>query len=92
MALCIHDLLADHPWERTANWTYVRFHGPAALEAPYQGRYTGRRLRPVAERLAGWLDDGCDVYGYFNNDWHANAVADAEYLRGTIDDLVRATG
>ena len=31
-ALCIHDLLADHPWERTTDWTYVRFHGPDALE------------------------------------------------------------
>ena len=29
-ALCIHDLLADHPWELTTDWTYVRFHGPNA--------------------------------------------------------------
>jgi uncharacterized protein YecE (DUF72 family) len=27
-ALCIHDLLADHPWELTTDWTYIRFHGP----------------------------------------------------------------
>ena len=28
-ALCIHDLLPSHPWERTAaDWAYVRFHGP----------------------------------------------------------------
>ena len=47
-ALCIHDLLPAHPWERTTSWTYVRFHGPDALEDPYRGRYGGRRLwRPA---------------------------------------------
>jgi uncharacterized protein YecE (DUF72 family) len=30
-ALCIHDLLADHPWVRTTEWVYIRFHGPDAL-------------------------------------------------------------
>jgi len=79
-ALCIHDLLADHPWERTTDWTYVRFHGPHALERPYQDRYGGHRLWRVADRLGAWLDDGWDAYAYFNNDWHANAVADARWL------------
>ena len=51
-ALCIHDLLADHPVELTADWTYVRFHGPQALERPYHGAYGAERLRPWAERLA----------------------------------------
>jgi uncharacterized protein YecE (DUF72 family) len=68
-ALCIHDLLAEHPWVRTTDWTYVRFHGPHALDVPYHGRYTGRRLWRPAERLGAWLDEGCDVWAYFNNDW-----------------------
>ena len=80
-ALCIHDLLADHPWELTTDWTYVRFHGPNALETPYWGLYGPERLDPVAERLASWLDDGCDVYAYFNNDWHGHAVTDGLWLR-----------
>ena len=42
-ALCIHDLLAGHPWELTTDWTYVRFHGPNAIEHPYQGRYGAER-------------------------------------------------
>lgn len=79
-ALCIHDLLADHPWERTTDWTYVRFHGPDAINQPYHGRYTGRRLAPVADRLAAWMDEGCDVWAYFNNDWYANAVHDGLWL------------
>ncbi len=79
-ALCIHDLLPSHPWVRTTDWTYVRFHGPNALADPYHGRYTGRRLWRVAERLEAWLDEGADAYAYFNNDWHGAAVEDAVWL------------
>jgi uncharacterized protein YecE (DUF72 family) len=87
-ALCIHDLLPEHPWERTTDWTYVRFHGPEALKVKYWGRYGGRRLSRPAGRLATWLDEGCDVYAYFNNDWQAHAVEDATWLR----DRLRRTG
>jgi len=83
-ALCIHDLLDDHPWVRTTSWTYVRFHGPHATERRYLGRYTGRRLAPVADRLAGWLDQRVDVYAYFNNDFHGDAVRDATWLRNRL--------
>jgi uncharacterized protein YecE (DUF72 family) len=79
-ALCVHDLLPDHPTIRTADWTYWRFHGPNAVEEPYQHRYTGRRLWRVADRLEALLDDDVDVYAYFNNDWHGNAVVDAQWL------------
>jgi len=83
-ALCLHDLLADHPWVRTTDWTYVRFHGPDALRRKYVGRYGGRRLWRTAARLGEWLDEGCDVYAYFNNDWHGHAVVDAEWLRDRL--------
>jgi uncharacterized protein YecE (DUF72 family) len=79
-ALCIHDLLAGHPWERTTDWTYVRFHGPDALNQAYNGLYGPERLEPVAQRLEAWLGEGCDVYAYFNNDWHGHAVTDARWL------------
>jgi uncharacterized protein YecE (DUF72 family) len=79
-ALCVHDLLAGHPWERTTDWAYVRFHGPHALERKYQDRYGGRRLWRAADRLGAWLDDGCDIYAYFNNDHHGYAVQDARWL------------
>ena len=83
-ALCIHDMLAGHPWELTTDWTYVRFHGPDAPNRKYWGRYTGRRLRRPAERIARWLADGCDVYAYFNNDFEGNAVLDARWLAKAI--------
>lgn len=84
-ALCIHDLLPDHPWERTTDWVYLRFHGPDALKAPYRHAYGPQRLRRVAGRIRRWLDEGCDVYGYFNNDIGGHAVTDAAWLRGALE-------
>jgi uncharacterized protein YecE (DUF72 family) len=90
-ALCVHDLLPDHPWLLTTDWTYLRFHGPDAVGAPYQGRYGPRRLRRFAERAAGVLASGDDVYAYFNNDWDAHAVADAAWMRDRLDELSAGT-
>ena len=74
-ALCIHDLLADHPVEMTASWTYLRFHGPEALEHAYRGAYGPERLTPWSDRISDWLRAGSDVYAYFNNDYDGHAVA-----------------
>ena len=79
-ALCIHDLLPDHPWALTTDWTYVRFHGPQALKRAYWGRYGEKRLAPVADHLDEWLSKGHDVYAYFNNDYQGYAVKDATWL------------
>jgi uncharacterized protein YecE (DUF72 family) len=84
-ALVLHDLLADHPVVVTTTWTYVRFHGPHALDERYVGRYGSRRLRPWAERIATWAADGVDVYAYFNNDVAGHAVADACTLRRQVE-------
>ncbi|HEX3089549.1 MAG TPA: DUF72 domain-containing protein [Ilumatobacteraceae bacterium] len=83
-ALTLHDLLADHPFELTTDWTYVRFHGPDALNDRYHGSYGEARLRSWADRLGPLLDDGVDVYGYFNNDWYGHAVNDALLLRDQL--------
>jgi uncharacterized protein YecE (DUF72 family) len=84
-ALCIHDLLPDHPWELTTSWAFVRFHGPRAVGDPYHGRYGGRRLWRPARRLEHWLRVGVDVYAYFNNDAEGHAVADAQWLRTKLE-------
>ena len=56
-AFCVHDLLADYPWVRTTDWTYVRFHGPNALDGEVPGPLrrapavaAGRAARGVARR------------------------------------------
>lgn len=79
-ALCVHDLLPGHPWELTTDWTYLRFHGPDAAEHPYKGAYSEARLSVFTERLSSWLDQGVDVYAYFNNDDSGHAVQDARCL------------
>jgi uncharacterized protein YecE (DUF72 family) len=83
-ALCIHDMLPNQPWELTTDWGYIRFHGPAAETRKYYGRYGGRRLWRPAQRMQSWLDGGCDLYAYFNNDWYGHAVADATWLKDRL--------
>jgi uncharacterized protein YecE (DUF72 family) len=90
--LCIHDLLPRHPWLRTTDFTYVRFHGPRAREERYRGRYGPRRLARVAGRLGPWLDDGVDVYAYFNNDRDADAPTDALTLRRLLARVPTSAG
>ena len=79
-ALCIHDLLPKHPWLLTASWSYVRFHGPHAMEQKYVGRYGGRRLWRAHTSPRRVARAGHDVYAYFNNDFPGDAVIDASWL------------
>jgi uncharacterized protein YecE (DUF72 family) len=89
-ALCLHDMLPDHPWLVTTDWTYLRFHGPAAQTKRYWGRYSGRRLWRIADRIAEWNTAGHDVYAYFNNDYNADAVHDAMWLEARLNREVAA--
>ena len=75
-ALCIHDAIADHPREVTADWVYLRFHGHG-----YTGSYSPQRLAAEARRVRAWLRRGHDVYAYFNNDAGGHAVRNAIQLR-----------
>jgi uncharacterized protein YecE (DUF72 family) len=86
-ALCIHDMLPDHPWITTTDWVYVRFHGPAAPAQKYHGAYTGRRLWRAVKRVGTWAVDGLDTYTYFNNDYEGHAVADAQWFRSKLVEL-----
>jgi uncharacterized protein YecE (DUF72 family) len=81
VALCVHDLLPDHPWLLTADWGYSRFHGPFALSTKYEGEYGPERLAGPAQLLGNWRDEGCDVFAYFNNDAGGASVRDATWLR-----------
>jgi uncharacterized protein YecE (DUF72 family) len=83
-ALVWHDLLPEQPCERTASWVYVRFHGPNAVEDRYRGRYGEAGLAPWIARLRPVLEDGADVFAYFNNDYDGHAVVDATNLRDAL--------
>ncbi|NIP57915.1 MAG: DUF72 domain-containing protein [Gemmatimonadetes bacterium] len=78
-ALCVHDMLPDHPRRPTADFIYLRFHGPG--EERYQGSYPHQALTAEARRIADELDEGLDVYAYFNNDPGGRAVDNARDLR-----------
>lgn len=79
-ALCIHDLLPDHPPELTTDWTYLRFHG-AAPDAQPGGNYTETGLEWRADTIRAFMRQAINVYAYFNNDQHGYAVANALTLR-----------
>ena len=69
----------DHPRIVTADWVYLRFHG-VHPEMRCAGRYSHQALTANARRIARWLDEGLDVYAFFNNDLGAHAVRNAQQL------------
>jgi uncharacterized protein YecE (DUF72 family) len=79
ISLCLsdhHD--APAPWRRTADFVYVRGHGPGGR---YKGHYGPDTLAKWARRVRSWKKQGCDVYVYFDNDQKSAAPADAQKLR-----------
>lgn len=79
-ALCLHDMLPEHPEVFTTDWTYLRFHGPQHTRK-YQGAYSTQAIHSIAGRVRGYLDEGRGVYVYFNNDEGGHAVENALQLR-----------
>jgi uncharacterized protein YecE (DUF72 family) len=79
IALCIsdhHD--APAPWKRTADFVYIRGHGPGGR---YKGHYRAEALAEWCHRIGSWKKQGCDVFVYFDNDQKSAAPADALKLR-----------
>lgn len=77
-ALCIsdhHD--APSPWKRTADFVYVRGHGPGGR---YTGHYSRTTLAGWKKRIERWSVRGYDAYVYFDNDQKSAATADASNL------------
>jgi uncharacterized protein YecE (DUF72 family) len=78
ISLCIsdhHD--APAPWKRTADFVYIRGHGPGGR---YRGHYSRATLGQWARRIRSWKRQNCDVYVYFDNDQKSAAPADASKL------------
>ncbi len=82
-AFCIYELAGYHsPWDITADFTYVRLHGPGA--GKYQGSYDDRRLRSWARRIEEWGKKLKAIYIYFDNDQAGYAAQNALTLRGMV--------
>jgi uncharacterized protein YecE (DUF72 family) len=81
--LCLHDKAGSAIVEPAAGpITYVRFHGPGGR---YFGRYEIARMKTWAARLYEHMQDGRDVYAYFNNDPEGMAVVNAHELRALLE-------
>lgn len=78
VSLCLSDhAAAPAPIERTASWIYVRNHGPGGR---YHGTYSDQALGGWAQHINGWIDEGRDVWCFFDNDVKSAAPADATRL------------
>jgi uncharacterized protein YecE (DUF72 family) len=74
-ALCLADRYRPiSPIWRTTDWTYVRFHSG---EGSPPGCYGDGALEAWVRRISDTWPDSADVFAYFNNDFHACALANA---------------
>ncbi|HUS59192.1 MAG TPA: DUF72 domain-containing protein [Planctomycetota bacterium] len=80
VALCIHDGTPGCPRVATADFIYMRFHGGES----HDGNYTNAKLRQRSNEISDWLENGLDVYAYFNNDVGGYAVNNAQYVINSL--------
>ncbi|HEV7812821.1 MAG TPA: DUF72 domain-containing protein [Leifsonia sp.] len=80
VAIVVADTAGRYPVirEATTDFMYVRLHGDEEL---YTSGYTPEALDSWAEDMRGWLDEGLDVYAYFDNDVKVRSPYDAMALR-----------
>lgn len=77
-SLCLSDhAAAPAPWEVTADFVYIRGHGPSGR---YHGSYPDETLALWAAHIRAWRREGRTVFCYFDNDIKAAAPEDAARL------------
>jgi len=81
-AYCIFHLAGfQSPAEITADFTYIRLHGPGGK---YQGSYNDETLRGWASEIRDWRRISKDIYVYFDNDEAGYAAVNALRLRELV--------
>ncbi len=65
----------------TADWLYLRLHGPAGL---YGSKYTVGQLKKLAAKIKAWRRRAKDIFVYFNNDTAGYAVSNARQLKDLL--------
>ncbi len=82
-AFCIYDFGGfTSPREVTADFVYIRLHGPGE---PYADPYGTGDLSGWAGAVSSWLDTGRDVYCYFDNDRNGYAAKNARRLKRMLE-------
>lgn len=85
VAFCLFELGGCvTPIEVTADFLYVRLHGPGNK---YQGDYPSSTLKAWRRRIRQWIGCRKDVYVYFDNDEAGYAIKNAKTLRAMVDGL-----
>ena len=78
-AFCMYDFEhRESPHSVTTDFVYVRLHGP---DGAYQGKYDDQTLKRWAKDLSSWVNDGKDVFCYFDNDEKGYAAQNALRLK-----------
>jgi uncharacterized protein YecE (DUF72 family) len=78
-AFCIFEIAGFYSGvEITADFTYVRLHGP---EGAYQGSYPPETLERWARQIRAWRRELRAIHVYFDNDQEAYAVENALALK-----------
>jgi len=81
-AYCAFHLAGEHsPIELTADFSYVRLHGPGGK---YQGSYSESELERWSDRIREWRKQLKAVYIYFDNDEAGYAAGDALRLKSLV--------
>lgn len=79
-ALCMYDFNGRlSPMEITADFVYIRFHGPGEK---YRGKYDAKFLRQWTEDFRRWRVKA--IYCYFDNDEAGYAVENARELKKIV--------
>jgi len=79
VAFCIISMPGfDCPIVATSSFVYIRMHGSTDL---YGDKYSYDELESWARKIRAFLDEGRDVFVYFNNDAYGYAVQNAIELR-----------
>lgn len=87
-AFCIYELAGfQSPLRITADWTYVRLHGPGGK---YQGSYQEAVLEKWAGRIRDWAKELKSIYLYFDNDQAGYAAFNALTLKKLIEQRSRS--
>ncbi len=82
VGFCIHDHQdAPSPKKITADFVYLRFHGP---NGDYQSKYSKEELENWKLKIENWRSQNLDVFAYFNNDFEAFAIDNAQQLKNLL--------
>ncbi len=84
IAFVIADSGGQFPYSETVttDFVYLRFHGREQL---YASDYSETDLRQYAAKIINWLEEGKEVWAFFNNDYEGFAPKNAQELREISD-------